>query len=205
VLQHFAAGVVFAVVAVELLPDLRKQHEPWELAVSFSLGVGVMLGLRRLAGEGGGKEKEGGGWSWGLIFAVAVDLAIDGLLLGVGFAAGEKEGTLLALALAAESLSLGLATAATLGQAPGTGRGKVIAVTGGLALAFAVGAAGGLTLLSGVSGHALTWVLSFGCAALLYLVTEELLVEAHEVPETPLAAATFFAGFLLFLLLGMSG
>ena len=38
--------------------------------------------------------------------------------------------------------------------------------------------------------------------ALLYLVTEELLVEAHEGgKETPFAAAMFFAGFLLLLLL----
>jgi ZIP family zinc transporter len=32
--------------------------------------------------------------------------------------------------------------------------------------------------------------------ALLYLVTEELLVEAYEVPETPLSTAMFFIGSL---------
>jgi ZIP family zinc transporter len=37
--------------------------------------------------------------------------------------------------------------------------------------------------------------------ALLYLVTEELLVEAHEVPDRPWVTATFFAGFLVLLLL----
>ena len=36
-----------------------------------------------------------------------------------------------------------------------------------------------------------------------YLATEELLVEAHEVPETPLATATFFAGFLLLMMVEM--
>lgn len=35
---------------------------------------------------------------------------------------------------------------------------------------------------------------------LLYLVTEELLVEAHEKPDTPLISATFFVGFLGLLL-----
>jgi ZIP family zinc transporter len=34
-------------------------------------------------------------------------------------------------------------------------------------------------------------------------VTEELLTEAHEVPETPLITSSFFAGFLVFLILGM--
>ena len=40
-------------------------------------------------------------------------------------------------------------------------------------------------------------------AALLFLVTEELLTEAHEETETPLLTLSFFVGFLLFLLLGM--
>jgi ZIP family zinc transporter len=47
------------------------------------------------------------------------------------------------------------------------------------------------------------FVLSFGLAALMFLVTEELLVEAHEEPETPLSPAMFFVGFLLFLIVGM--
>ena len=53
------------------------------------------------------------------------------------------------------------------------------------------------------AGGAMEVVLSFGLAALLYLVTEELLREAHEERETTLATATFFAGFLAFLVIGM--
>jgi len=47
-------------------------------------------------------------------------------------------------------------------------------------------------------------VLSFGLAALLFLVTEELLTEAHEGPESPWLTSSFFLGFLVFLLLGMA-
>jgi zinc transporter, ZIP family len=43
--------------------------------------------------------------------------------------------------------------------------------------------------------------LSFGLMALLYLVTEELLVEAHEKPDTPLISSMFFVGFLALLTL----
>ena len=43
--------------------------------------------------------------------------------------------------------------------------------------------------------------LSFGLMALLYLVTEELLVEAHEKPDSPLISAMFFIGFLALLTL----
>lgn len=47
-------------------------------------------------------------------------------------------------------------------------------------------------------------ILSFGLAALLYLVTEELLREAHEEGETRIGTALFFAGFLAFLIVGMA-
>ena len=46
-----------------------------------------------------------------------------------------------------------------------------------------------------------TGFMSFGLMALLYLVTEELLVEAHEKPDTPFISAMFFVGFLGLLLL----
>lgn len=40
-------------------------------------------------------------------------------------------------------------------------------------------------------------VLAFGAAALLYLVVEELLVEAHEERESVWLGAMFFLGFIL--------
>lgn len=46
-------------------------------------------------------------------------------------------------------------------------------------------------------------VLSFGLSALLFIVTEELLKEAHEEKETVWYTSAFFVGFLLFLILGM--
>lgn len=200
-IQHFAAGVVFAVVAVEILPDLRNQHEPWGMALSFGFGIAVMLGLRKFTERNEGQATTPVPLSWGLIVTVGIDLVIDGLLLGVGFAAGAKTGTLLALALTMECLSLGLATASSF--APSIPRSKVLLTMVLLAALFIIGAALGLTLLHNLSGEPFTWVLGFGCAALLYLVTEELLVEAHEVAETTFASAMFFVGFLIFLLLGM--
>jgi ZIP family zinc transporter len=67
------------------------------------------------------------------------------------------------------------------------------------------GAALGATVLRGLSDTGIEFALSFGLSVLLFLVVEELLVEAHSVPETPLITSSFFAGFLLFLMLGMAG
>ena len=109
---------------------------------------------------------------------------------------------MLTIALTLELLSLGLAVTVELGQAE-KNRWKAILITTFLFLIIVVGAGLGSILVQYLSVAILEIVLSFGLAALLYLVTEELLVEAHKEPETPLATGMFFVGFLVFLLFGM--
>ncbi|MCO6838285.1 hypothetical protein LVR70_28965, partial [Pseudomonas aeruginosa] len=118
---HFAAGVVFSVVAVEILPDVVRLHDPWLTALGFGAGIGLMLLIRQLTESSGGEpygseavNVPAGRFPMAFLLAIGVDIFIDGLLLGVGFAAGAKEGVLLAFALGVEVLSLGLATATSL-------------------------------------------------------------------------------------------
>lgn len=73
----------------------------------------------------------------------------------------------------------------------------------GYALTLIAGDWAGVTLLAGASDMLLDAVLAFGLAALLYIVTEQLLVEAHEVPETNTQKAMFFVGFILLLTIEM--
>jgi ZIP family zinc transporter len=62
----------------------------------------------------------------------------------------------------------------------------------------------GVTVLPLLPDNAIDLILSFGLAALLFLVTEELLVEAHREVDTHVSTVLFFAGFLAFLLLGQN-
>lgn len=210
-IQHFAAGVVFAALAVELLPDVVHRDAPFAAAVGFAIGVALMLGLRvvsqRLEGDSarpsdGGEKTGSARASFGLVLVVGVDILIDGLLIGVAFVAGAKEGVLITVALAIELLSLGLATSASMSKAGAT-RIRAITTICVLALLPLAGASAGVLLLGGLSGGWMEGLLAFAAAALLYLVTEELLVEAHEVPEAPWMTAMFFAGFLILLLIDM--
>ena len=153
---------------------------------------------------GSGSPNRVGGSQAPALTAVGIDVFIDGLLVSIAFAAGQKEGILLTLALALELLALGVALATTQASS-GSGRLAKIGIPTALTLLLPIGALAGSTVLRGASEHTLAGVLAFGSAALLYLVTEELLVEAHEAPDTTFATAMFFAGFLLFLLLGMLG
>ncbi len=43
---HFAAGVVFSVVSVELLPYIMAKHDTIGIATGFGSGVLLMLGIR---------------------------------------------------------------------------------------------------------------------------------------------------------------
>ncbi|UJM92016.1 ZIP family metal transporter [Rhodanobacter denitrificans] len=216
-IQHFAAGVVFAALAVEILPDVVHRDAPLASLGGFAAGVLLMLGLRvagrRLEGEEGRNKDQSEGStpstdagrrSLGMVLVVGTDVLIDGVLIGIAFAAGAKAGVLIAIALAIELLSLGLATSAALGKG-GISRTRSILTTAGLALLPLVGAIAGTLLLGDLSGGWMEAVLAFAAATLLYLVTEELLVEAHAVPEAPWMTAMFFVGFVILLLIDMVG
>jgi zinc transporter, ZIP family len=190
-IQHFAAGVVFAAAASEILPDLKHAGSAWATLAGGTVGVLVMLGVRTLERRVKGPV--------GLMSITGIDILVDGLVLGIAFAAGAKAGILLTVALTIEVLFLGLTVANELGES-GASKPKVIVSTAGLVLLLPLGA-----LLGGpVSSMPLSIqgaFLAFGLIALLYLVTEELLTEAHEIKDRPWVTAMFFAGFLLLLLL----
>jgi len=199
--QHFAAGVVFAAVALELLPELVHNYEVISLTIGFSAGVALMLSVRwamsKIENEGAVDSKKGSG---GLLVASGVDVFIDGLLVGISFEVGVREGIIITIALTIELLFLAISAASSLAR-NGAGKMKIIASTSALALLVLLGASLGGGLLRGLSGNGLELVIAFATAALLYLVTEELLVEAHEGEDTAFRSAMFFVGFLAILMI----
>lgn len=201
---HFAAGVVFSVVAVEILPDVIKEHKPVQVIIGFIAGLALMLLIRKFAEQQEGKEVtlNQNKLPVSLLVTIGIDIFIDGLLLGIGFSAGATTGMLLAIALAIELLSLGMATASELAN-NNIGKQKSIGLIISLAFLFFISAVLGATLLHNLNDSAMEIVLSFGLSALLFLVTEELLTEAHEEKETIWHTSIFFLGFLIFLILGM--
>lgn len=199
--QHFAAGVVMAALAGEVLPELRAQGHLPAVLVGFGLGVVALLALGAYARRAETNAVRPSGATTtpslpvGLLVAVGIDLTIDGLLVGLGATFGAKQGLVLTVALTIEILFLAVSVVAQLLEV-GHSPARAGLVAGSLGLATAVGAVGGAALLAGSSRTTLAAVLAFGAAALLYLVVEELLTEAHEVEETPLLAALFFTGFI---------
>lgn len=196
-IQHFAAGVVLAALAVELLPEIEREHAPGlVLAGSFALGSLFMYGLKlwtmKLEHQAS-ISVDVAGLSTGLLLATFIDVATDGFIIGAGFAAGGETGMILALGLSVELLFLGLALASEASKG-----WRIIIISGALGGTVLIFSIIGNLLLSGASHAMIGGALAFSAAALLYLVTEELLVEAHEVEDKPISTLVLFGGFLAF-------
>lgn len=155
--QHLAAGVVFAAAAAELLPDAIQRGTIWPVVAGAIVGVLVMLGLRSIERFARGPT--------GLIGAAAIDALIDGMVLGLGFAAGQKQGLLLAIALAVEFLFLAVSIAADFQKsAP---RLLVLGSTIGVSAMVPLGTLIAIPIV-GTSTWFQTSAYAFGLIALLY-------------------------------------
>ena len=87
-IQHFAAGVVFAAAAAEILPQVKHEGAIVPTAIGGILGVATMLAIKKLEEHWKGPM--------GMLPAIGIDLFVDGVVLGLAFLAGEKAGFLLA-------------------------------------------------------------------------------------------------------------
>lgn len=211
--KHVAAGLVFAAAAIELLPNLLNHRHPLAVIVGFLLGLLLLLGVNRVFGGHyhGDKDEtsdhqhtddESSASVSTMMAAIGIDVAVDGLLIGIGFATGLKGGRLLTLALSTEALFIGLSIFASCRQRHFSNT-KSFSLTIAPGIILAVMALVGATIMSSLHGGMRQGVLAFGLSALLYLVTEELLVEAHEQPDEPVEVVGFFVGFLLILALAI--
>jgi ZIP family zinc transporter len=195
--QHLAAGIVLAAATIEVIPEIeRSKTAPLLLLLAFCVGCLAMFALSWFTKA---REKKAGGASMGLILASGVDIFVDGLTVGAGLRVGAGLGLLLAVGVAFEVALLGLTAATEMGE--GGSRWRPLGLSAVFALVLILGAVLGVWVLGALPLVATHLVLAFGAAALLYLVAEELLVEAHEVPDPARNTLVLFAGFVAFWLL----
>lgn len=202
VIQHLAAGIILAALTVEVFPEMRRgAAEQTSLIISFAVGVIFMYGVKLLGNRLEARDEskiELQRFNYGLIITVFIDAALDGLTIGAGFAAGDKVGFALALGLSVEMLFLSMSIISD------TINGvRILWLSAGLSLTIFVFAIVGYHILSASSTTAVAIALAFSAAALLYLVTEELLIEAHEQEEKSYSMLVLFAGFILFWVISL--
>lgn len=200
--QHLAVGIILAALTIEVFPEMRGSDvSPITLIGSFSLGTLFMYGIKLLGDyleDENKSEIARQKFNFGFIITVFIDAALDGITIGAGFAAGEKVGFALALGLSVEMLFLGMSLISD------TIKGaRVLQLNAGLSFTILISSLLGYYVLSKTSTTTIAVALAFSAAALLYLVTEELLIEAHKYEEKPYFMLVLFAGFIAFWIISL--
>lgn len=201
---YMAAGVVVAVVAVELMPRALEAEPAWAIVLAFVLGgvfyVTVDWAIQRLNDRFGG---ESGAGPWVIFFGVSVDLFSDGIMVGTGSTVAVGLGLLLALGRVPSDVPEGFATIANFRRV-GVTRGRRLLLAAALAAPIFFGAVLGYWLMRDASELYQLLLLTFTAGVLSTLVVEELVPEAvEEIPEHPLSSLSFVGGFAVFTLLSV--
>ncbi|MCL1963912.1 MAG: ZIP family metal transporter, partial [Firmicutes bacterium] len=219
----FAAGVMIAACVWSLLLPAIEEAEASGMAgwipasVGFVLGVFFLFGLDRLIPHlhPGSQTREGLPSPMRrttlLISAVTLHNIPEGMAVGLSFALAAQYSDTPALYTAAMALALGIgiqnfpegaAISLPLRQ-EGNKAGK----------AFGLGCASGAVepvfgcatvLLAGLIAPVMPWLLSFAAGAMLYVVVEELIPEAHLGEHSNAGTLGVMAGFLIMMILDVA-
>ena len=203
---HAAAGILFAVIGIELMPEALEGATPWVMLLLFMLGGLFAVGVDRMidlvqiraACRAGGDVSAS---PWGIYFGVAVDLFSDGVIIGTGSIIDPSLGVLLALGQVPADIPEGFATIATF-KNKGVERAKRLLLSASFALPILIGTTIGYWGVRGQTDVVKFGLLAFTAGILLTVAVEEIVVEAHEGEEDSHWASLFLVGgFALFALL----
>lgn len=219
----FAAGVMVAASVWSLLIPAIEEAQNWGMpgwlpaAGGFLLGVGFLMALDFVMPHLhlGAKEPEGHSSTWRrttlLIFAVTLHNIPEGMSVGLLFAMAAQDGgdpamfgmaVALAIGIGIQNVPEGAAVALPLLQ-EGMSAPK----------AFGLGALSGLAepvfgilvvLFAAVIAPYMPWMLAFSAGAMMYVVVEELIPEAHLGEHSNAGTLGVMAGFLVMMILDVA-
>lgn len=219
----FAAGVMIAASVWSLLIPAIEEAEAsggvgWVPAAGgFALGIAFLMGVDFLLPHLhlGARSPEGLHSSWKrttlLVLAVTLHNIPEGMAVGLSFALAAQHGGDASLLSAAAALALGIgiqnfpegaAISLPLHQ-EGVPAGR----------AFLYGGVSGIVepvfgilvvLIAGTIGPLMPWLLSFAAGAMMYVVVEELIPEAHLGEHSNTGTLGVMGGFIIMMVLDVA-
>ena len=201
----FAAGVMTAASVWSLLLPAIERSEALGLPGWLPAAAGLLAGVVFLAAMDGWFVRLAGDRSGTALLSAAITLhnVPEGLAVGLAFALAAEEGGMaaaaaLSLGIGIQNFPEGLAIALPLRQ---SGRSRTRAFAGGvLSGAVEPVAAVLAVILSARLTAVMPWLLAFAAGAMLYVVVEELVPQAHSRSGT----CGFVAGFLAMMVLDVA-
>ncbi len=195
---HLAAGIVLGVIGIELMPRALEASLPWVPLMAFVVGGALFLGLERLIGYVRGRlGGDGQTGPFAIFSGVSIDLFSDGVLIGTGTIISPGLGLLLALGQVPADGPEGFAAAATLRRS-GVARSTRLLLAAAFAVPVLAGATVGWFALRSASELVTLSVLALTGGALLTVVIEEMVPEAHDGETSRWGAIFLTAGFAIF-------
>lgn len=190
-----AAGVMLAVVLLDLIPAALDQGTPLEAGIGFVAGVVLLWGLDRLMARfvsGNTYSSEASYQRMGYLMATGIALhdLPEGIAIAGAYAAGGALGPLLALSIALHNIPEGIATATPLYMGGVPGR-RVVLVNVIVSIFTPLGTLLGLFLLR-LSPEHLSFMLALAGGAMTYLLKDELIPAAQQ--QSPLWSWIGLAG-----------
>ena len=219
----FAAGVMIAAAVWSLLiPAIAEAEARGQIgwipaAGGFILGIAFLYGLDRLIPHlhPGANQTEGISSSMKrtslLVMAVTLHNIPEGMAVGLSFALAAQLGSTSATYAAALALALGIG----LQNFPeGAAISLPLRQEGvGVAKSFFLGSMSGLVepvfgiltvLIAGFIAPYMPWLLSFAAGAMMYVVVEELIPEAHLGEHSNIGTLGVMCGFLIMMILDVA-
>lgn len=218
----FAAGVMIAASVWSLLIPAMEQAKDLGMAEWLPAAGGFILGGLFLFGldhllphlHPGSDDPEGPTSSLKrttmLVFAVTLHNIPEGMAVGVAFALTTQAGAGVALASAvALAIGIGLQNfpegAAISLPLHKEGCGKFKSFIYGSLSGIVEPIAGILTVaIAGTAVHIMPWLLSFAAGAMIYVVVEELIPEAHISDHSHAGTVGVMAGFLIMMVMDVA-
>lgn len=203
----FTAGVMLAATVFSLLVPALERGSLAEVVGGFLLGCAVLAVLDRVVPhvhlrffEAGHAAPAEGKRATLLLSALTIHNVPEGMAVGVAFAAGGPElGIPIALAIGIQNIPEGFAAAAPLlPLGVSTGRTLGIAALTGLVEPPAALAA---YAAFDVASVLLAGALAFAAGAMLYVVVDELIPEAHARGYQATATGALVVGFVVMMTL----
>ena len=200
---HAAAGILIAIVSVELIPSALGALEGWWIAAAFGAGglayISVQSFVAKVRSLGKTDDVDRTGM-WMIYIAVAVDLASDGLVLGAGSAVSIQLALVLAAGQILADVPEGYASVANF-RAKGVPRGKRLLLSASFILFCTSAALLAYFVLRNAPESLQMAALVFVAGLLTLAAVEDMLEEAHESREdTKRSVLAFLIGFVLFVL-----
>lgn len=203
----FGAGLLISAVAYQLTEEAATTS-----AGDGGVGIGFFSGavvfflgdllIDRVGGENR-KRSEGSqaaGRALGIVLGTVLDGIPESIVIGVSLLAGA--GVSVAIVVAVLLSNVAEAAPATTGLIlAGWGRGRILAMWGGITLVSALSALAGYVLFGSASPRTIAFVLAFAGGAILVMLADTMMPEAFELGGKPAGLATA-VGFALAFFLG---